>query len=241
MEIIDAYLTPNPYSRSGEEQGDIENIVIHWVGNANTSAIANRNYFNNLSKTHATYASAHDIVGLRGELVHCIPYDEVAFHAGSYKVNRHSIGIETCHPDWGGKFNDETYSTLVEHVANLCKQYGLGTNDIIRHYDVTGKCCPKYYVEHENAWEQFKRDVANKIGGVTPEEPKEDEDMKRWHNGSTPETVFQFSNMTKPIGKLSPHETCQAVKINDTCFMVYYKVDGTDYEKCGFVSYNGGI
>lgn len=68
-----------------------------------------------------------------------------------------------------------------------------------------------------------------------------DEDMKIWKNGSTPEKVFQCSNMTKEIGALAPNEQCQAIKINGSCFMVYYKVDGTDYEKCGFVSYNGGI
>ena len=27
---------------------------------------------------------------------------------------------------------------------------------VIRHYDVKGKLCPLYYVEHPEAWEQFK-------------------------------------------------------------------------------------
>ena len=31
-------------------------------------------------------------------------------------------------------------------------------------YDVTGKICPKYFVEHEDAWEQFKADVQQQIG-----------------------------------------------------------------------------
>ena len=30
---------------------------------------------------------------------------------------------------------------------------------VIRHYDVTGKICPKYYVEHEDAWDTFIDDV----------------------------------------------------------------------------------
>ena len=30
---------------------------------------------------------------------------------------------------------------------------------MIRHYDVTGKICPKYFVDHEDAWELFKGDV----------------------------------------------------------------------------------
>ena len=39
----------------------------------------------------------------------------------------------------------------------------LNENDVIRHYDVTGKICPKYFVEHEDAWKQFKGDVGVKL------------------------------------------------------------------------------
>lgn len=161
MEIQEMLLDPNPYSRTGEEQGEIQNIVVHWVGNANTSAKANRDYFNNLQYTHATYASSHYIIGLQGEIIRCIPDDEVAFHAGDRNMNRHSIGIENCHPDWGGKFNNYTYNSLVELVVELCKTYGLNEGDVIRHYDVTGKDCPHYYVQNQSAWDQFRADVAN--------------------------------------------------------------------------------
>lgn len=100
MNIEDRLLVINPYSRSGEKQGKIQKIIVHWVGNANTSAIANRNYFNNLATTHTTSASSHYIIGLNGEIIRCIPENEVAFHSGSYSMNRKSIGIEDCHPDW---------------------------------------------------------------------------------------------------------------------------------------------
>ena len=163
MEIQEKLLTINPYSRSGESQNRIENIVVHWVGNAGSSAIANRNYFENLQNTHKTYASSHYVIGLDGEIIRCIPDDEVAFHSGSYSMNRKSIGIEDCHPDWDGKFNENTYNSLVELCADICKKYELSVDNIIRHYDVTGKNCPKYYVEHEDEWIKFKNDVANKF------------------------------------------------------------------------------
>ena len=162
MEIQDMLLDPNSYSRTGEEQESIDNIIVHWVGNANTSAVANRNYFNNLQYTHERQASAHYIVGLDGEIIRCIPDDEVAFHVDRY-TNRHSIGIENCHPDWGGKFNENTYNSLVELVVSLCNQYGLNQNNILRHYDCTGKDCPHYYVQNPSAWEQFRADVANRL------------------------------------------------------------------------------
>ena len=37
--------------------------------------------------------------------------------------------------------------------------YGLTEEDLLRHYDITGKNCPKYYVQNEDAWESFLEDV----------------------------------------------------------------------------------
>ena len=187
MEIIDKFLQINPYSRSGEKQNKIQYVVIHWVGNANTSATANRNYFNNLAKTHSTSASSHYIIGLNGEIIRCIPDDEVAFHSGSYSMNRKSIGIEDCHPDWNGKFTDDTYNALVELCADLCKKYGISINNVIRHYDVTGKSCPKYYVEHQNEWNKLKQDIYNKINGTPVEVPTEEQ-------GSEEKPMYKFKN-----------------------------------------------
>ena len=56
------------------------------------------------------------------------------------------IGIEVCHPDAEGQFNEETYETLIKQVAELCREYELSENEVIRHYDVTGKICPKFHL-----------------------------------------------------------------------------------------------
>ena len=45
-------------------------------------------------------------------------------------------------------------------TAWLCDTAGIGRDQVIRHYDVTGKLCPLYFVEHEEAWTQFLADVA---------------------------------------------------------------------------------
>lgn len=245
MNIEDKLLTINPYSRSGEKQGKIQNIVVHWVGNANTSAIANRNYFENLKDTHFTYASSHYIIGLNGEIIRCIPDDEIAFHAGSYSMNRKSIGIEDCHPDWNGQFNENTYNSLVELCASLCKQYNIDINNVIRHYDVTEKCCPKYYVEHPDAWQQFKQDVYNKIqgGDVPVPKPPEggDEPVRKYCNGSTKENVYSDTDLTKYVGYLSPYEQCDCFGIFNGRAMVRYKVDGSNNYKIGFCAWTGGV
>lgn len=169
MNIIQKLLTINPYSRPGTKLKSVKKILIHWVGNAGSSAIGNRNYFESL-KNKGIYASAHFINGLDGEIIQCIPENEIAHHAGNWDMNCNSIGIENCHPDWGGKFNDKTYNSLIELLVYLCKKYNLTQNDIMRHYDVTGKVCPKYYVENQDAFEQLKADVASKLGNnYTPQ------------------------------------------------------------------------
>lgn len=206
MEIKDKLLQINPYSRSGEKQGKIEYIVVHWVGNANTSAIANRNYFNNLAKTHETSASAHYIVGLNGEVIRCIPDDEVAFHSGNYDMNRKSIGIENCHPDWNGQFNAKTYYSLIELIVELMKKYNLTIDSVIRHYDVTKKECPKYYVIHQEAWEQLKKDVLTISGGKIDNQDIFDSDLYYW----------KYEDLRKHIGtdynKLFGHWISNGIK-----------------------------
>lgn len=157
METQQKLLTINPYSRPGTKIGKIKNIVIHWVGNAGSTAIANRNYFESL-KDKKTYASSHYIIGLEGEIIQCVPETEVAYHGNS--ANSYSIGIENCHPDWEGKFNDKTYASLVALCADLCKRYDLDpTIALIRHYDITKKDCPHYYVQNSQAWLNLKNDV----------------------------------------------------------------------------------
>lgn len=239
MNIEDKLLTINPYSRSGEKQKNIQYIVIHWVGNANTSATANRNYFNNLAKTHSTSASSHYIIGLNGEIIRCIPDDEVAFHSGSYSMNRKSIGIEDCHPDWNGKFTDDTYNALVELCADLCKKYGISINNVIRHYDVTGKSCPKYYVEHQDEWNKLKQDIYNKINGTpvevpTEEQGSEEKPMYKFKNGRSVEPIFADCNHTVRIGSLNKWEVCECFGIFNGAPMVRYQVGNTGNYKIGF-------
>ena len=155
-ERIVKLLTPNPYSRSQDRLESVNDIVIHYVGNAGSSAMENRDYFESL-QDGSTSASSHFIVGLEGEIVQCVPLSEIAYATKNRNVD--TISIEICHPDADGKFSDVTYRSAIRLTAWLCKAFGIGPEHVIRHYDVTGKLCPLYYVEHPDAWEQFLSDV----------------------------------------------------------------------------------
>lgn len=155
-------LTPNEYSRPQTPLEQVGGIVVHYTANPGSSAQANRNYFEGLKDgTDGVSASSHFIIGLDGEIIQCIPTAEVSY--ASNDRNFDTISIECCHPDESGQFTDDTYQSLVELTAWLCNRFQLSSEDVIRHYDVTGKECPKYFVDHEDAWEQFRNDVQKQI------------------------------------------------------------------------------
>lgn len=154
-------LTVNEFSRPGTPLSQVNGIVIHYTANPGATARQNRDYFEGLKDSQITKASSHFIVGLDGEIVQCIPSWEVAY--ASNKRNGDTIAIECCHPDETGRFNKETYQSMVNLTAWLCVKFGLDSEDVIRHYDVTGKICPKYFVEDEEAWGEFKEYVQDAI------------------------------------------------------------------------------
>ena len=154
-------LTPNPYSRPQIPVEQVNYIAIHYTANPGSTAMSNRNYFENLATTQENKVSSHFVVGLDGEVVQCIPTSEMSYATNARNVD--TISIECCHPDETGQFNDETYNSAVKLTAWLCTRFGLNSDQVIRHYDVTGKDCPKYYVENPDAWFQMKSDIAAQI------------------------------------------------------------------------------
>lgn len=162
-DYVTADLLPmNRWSRPGIALEEINGIVLHYVGNPGTTALQNRNWYAESNSD----VSSHFVVGLNGEVIQCVPLDEKS--SASNHRNRDTISIEICHPDDTGKFSDTTYDSVIELVAWLVKACDLEVEDVIRHYEVTGKVCPKYYVENDDAWQQLRTDVAERLGRQYP-------------------------------------------------------------------------
>lgn len=140
-------------SRRGVMLEGVRNIVIHYVGNPGTTAQQNRDYY----ASRSSEVSSHFVIGLKGEVIQCIPLHEKS--SASNHRNKDTISIEVCHPDESGKFTDASYQSLVKLTAWLLDVCDLDSNDVIRHYDITGKQCPLYFVTHEDAWRQFLKDA----------------------------------------------------------------------------------
>jgi N-acetylmuramoyl-L-alanine amidase len=174
--IRQAYIKPRKNTRPQLKLLGVKGIVLHYTATPSATAENERKYFDNGAGGRS--ASAHIFVDKK-EVVQIIPFSEVAYHANDkackvpqlkatasyYKsggANLTSIGVEMC-IEKDGSLHPDTYKRTVEVVAFLCKTYKLGENDIFRHYDVTGKNCPAFWVADPKGFEKFKADVKAKL------------------------------------------------------------------------------
>ena len=155
------FLTPNEYSRPGDPLEQVDNIFVHYTANQGTSAAQNRSYFEQQKDMHERSVSAHFIIGYEGEIIQCVPLDEIAYAVMTRNMD--SISIECCYLEADGSFTQETYDSLISLLTWLAEAYDLEADDILRHYDCGGKKCPLYYTEHPNEWEKLKQDVRDEM------------------------------------------------------------------------------
>lgn len=159
LDITELFLTPNEYTRPQNALSEVKGIVIHYVSNAGSSAAANRNYYESLKEnsTSKTAESCHFIIGLDGEIVQCIPLNEIACASGAR--NEDTIAITFCHPQTDGEPTAQTYQSLLDLTVYLCNTYGLTKDAVIRHSDLGDQACPKYFCEQEGKWAAFLAEV----------------------------------------------------------------------------------
>jgi len=147
---------------------NVKAIVVHWTANTSpkADAKANRSYFNQGFRS----ASAHYIVD-SNTVLQCIPDTEVSFNCGDKPEGRYrpaglamvqgtrltpnyfTIGVEMC-VNSDGDFA-KTQQLTIELCARLLIKHRLTPDQLLRHFDVTGKKCPKPFLENI-PWLEFK-------------------------------------------------------------------------------------
>ena len=147
----------NGHGRTGMPLEAVRDIVIHYTGNPGTSAIQNREFFNKPD----TGVCSHFLVGLDGEVIQCIPLYERS--QASNNRNKDTISIEVCHPDSTGQFTDATTEALVRLTAWLIKENDLEISNVIRHYDITGKECPRFHVRNPEEWDTLLERISSAV------------------------------------------------------------------------------
>ena len=159
--------------RAGRTQ-PVRYIVMHYTANNGDTARNNCDYYHRVG---GLQASAHYFVDEHGAM-QSVRECDTAWHCGARAYwhpecrNGNSIGIEMC----SRKRADGSYYIKPETVANaaalareIMQRYGIDTDHVLRHYDVTGKRCPMPWVDDPAQWVAFK-DM------LTPEHPNEEED-----------------------------------------------------------------
>jgi N-acetylmuramoyl-L-alanine amidase len=162
-----------PALENAEESSlrQLKGVVAHWTANENkgANAVRNRDYFNTTDR----FASAHYIVD-DAQIVQCVPDCELAWHVGSknykpdgeriregsFSPNYFLIGFEMCVNSDGNWA--KTYQNSVELAAHLLVKFDLKTTDLYRHFDITGKDCPKMMIESAK-WTAFKTAISKEI------------------------------------------------------------------------------
>lgn len=154
----------------------IRYIVVHYTANDGDSSMGNASYF----AKNVVKASAHYFVDSRS-ITRSVPENCVAYHCGA-DVYRHpncrngnSIGVELCDDNRNGKydFSEAELSLAAELIRDLMARYHIPPENVIRHYDVTGKLCPAPFAKNESAWQAFKQRLSPQQPDLTPE--KEDQ------------------------------------------------------------------
>jgi hypothetical protein len=123
------------YTASNRETSyDVRKIVIH---------VAEGSYSGTVSwlENCTAQASAHYVVSREGRVAQCVRDGDIAWHAGWWDTNTHSIGIEHAgyidNPDW---FTRSMYHASAKLSAWCCKEYEIPIDrkHIIGHSEVPG-------------------------------------------------------------------------------------------------------
>ena len=149
---------------------NLQYITIHSTGNPTSTALNERGWLTN--PTNTRIASWHIAVDEK-MAVEAIPLDEIAYHAGNREGNNKSIGVEIC--ESGDRV--KTLKNAAELTAKLLHEKNWGIDRLKRHYDWSGKNCPRI-LNYNNweGWTKFKADVAKELeqlkgGNIMPNTP----------------------------------------------------------------------
>lgn len=159
----------NPENYGGERTAaQIRYLVLHYTGNDGDTAAGNASYF----QRTVTKTSAHYFVDDR-EVWRSVPELWTAWAVGGKKWgdaaetgggtlygtvnNTNSISVELCDTAKDGalRASEETLARGAELCREIMGRYWIPLERVVRHFDVTGKHCPAYFMDPA-AWAGFK-------------------------------------------------------------------------------------
>ena len=140
-------------------------ITIHSTANPHSTALGERQWLDNPANTRQ--AAWHYCVD-DSNIIHAIPDNEEAWHCGSSDGNRHSLSIEIC--ESGNR--KKAVENAAQLTAEKALEFGLSENEIVRHFDWSGKNCPRIlidrnYIKEEIDWKYFLERVKRHMADMS--------------------------------------------------------------------------
>ena len=125
---------PGNYTNANRGKSNIDKIVVHVAQGSYSSTIG---WF----QSRRANASAHYVVGPKGQVAQCVHNEDIAWHAGWWKTNKRSIGIE--HAGFIGNprsFTRRMYRSSARLSAYLSRRFNIPVDrrHIIGHNQVPG-------------------------------------------------------------------------------------------------------
>lgn len=126
------------YTQSDRKKGDIHYVIVHVAQGSYTGTISWFQNCNAKASTHYVVRSAD------GEVTQMVLEKDIAWHAGNWEYNAHSIGyeMEGYIEEPNKWFTDAAYKSAAKLTAYICDKYGIPKDraHIIGHNEVPG--CP---------------------------------------------------------------------------------------------------
>lgn len=161
MQITNNLIPRGKYNRPATKSTP-KRICVHYTGDIGASAERLALFF--CTNVNAQTSSQY-IVGIDGEVIRCVPDNEIAYAAAG--KNNGTVHIEVCYKQADGRFEEASIAALNELVWYLMTRYHITAKNVVRHYDLTGKLCPAYYVD-EARWSELHARIAAKPAASAP-------------------------------------------------------------------------
>jgi len=213
----------------------IKYIVVHYTANDGDTDEGNGKYFNGYYRG----ASAHYFVD-EDSVTQVVKDSDVAWHCNDTQKytnggatfkrlcnNNNSLGIELCSDKIGSEYilTADTQKNAQELIKGLMSEHNVLIDNVIRHFDVSGKICPEPFVAHPEQWVAFKSKLLNSN--------KDKVQLKYNFNNATMEHLNKytyqkdlFDMMLKPIAE-------QHFQLDTVNYILGYRFGKNVFNKLG--------
>lgn len=155
MRVVEKYIPKGANNPDRPIKPDT--IVIHYSGGACVSAetLARCLVNNNANNVSANYCVDEK------DIICTIPPGYMSYGVTGH--NNHIINIEVCYTDPAGRFELNTIANIRRIVKKCMRDFNIPADKVVRHYDLTGKKCPWYYVDNPSEWTRLHRMITKGV------------------------------------------------------------------------------